>query len=121
MTVNLIYGSVCVYLLIGLVWAFIFSALEILYPGSFKFELQNPGADVLLTTNQLQLSQLLYYSYVTLTTLGYGDISPVSPPARSFATLEAIAGQFYLTILVARLVGLQITGRSENQPNNKQL
>lgn len=64
-------------------------------------------------------AEMIYYSFVTLTTLGYGDIVPVSPSARSLATLEALTGQLYLTVLVARLVGLQITHsarrRSEDQ------
>jgi hypothetical protein len=50
----------------------------------------------------------LYYSFVTLTTLGYGDITPASSPARSLSTLEAVTGQLYIAILVARLVGLHI-------------
>ena len=56
----------------------------------------------------------LYYSIVTLTTLGYGDITPRTPPARMFAAMEAVTGQIYLTVLVARLVGMHIahsTGR----------
>jgi hypothetical protein len=55
----------------------------------------------------------LYYSYTTLTTLGYGDITPTSPPAQSLSSLEAIVGQFYLTILVARLVGLHLTSKND--------
>jgi len=51
---------------------------------------------------------LLYFSFVTQTTMGYGDITPATPLARSLATLQAIAGQLYLTVLVARLVALQI-------------
>ena len=57
-------------------------------------------------------AEMVYYSFVTLTTLGYGDIVPVSPSARALATLEALTGQLYLTVLVARLVGLHITHSS---------
>jgi voltage-gated potassium channel Kch len=56
----------------------------------------------------IDLSHFSYYSYVTLTTLGYGDITPISTQARSLALLEAIMGPLYLAILVARLVGIHI-------------
>ncbi len=54
-------------------------------------------------------SKCLYYSYVTLTTLGYGDIKPTTPPAQSLSYVQALTGQLYLAVLVARLVALQIT------------
>jgi hypothetical protein len=57
------------------------------------------------TVNQMTFS---YYSYVTLTTVGYGDMTPISAPARSFAVLEAMMGQLYLAVLIARLVGIHI-------------
>jgi hypothetical protein len=58
-------------------------------------------------------SELLYFSYVTLTTLGFGDITPVHPVARSIAGLEALTGQFYIAIVVARLVALHILHSQE--------
>jgi hypothetical protein len=97
-TGDMIMGAICVYFLFGLIWAFVFSILETTQPGSF----QMPGeiADKKVFN---------YYSYVTLTTLGYGDITPISAPARSLALLEAVMGQLYLAVLVARLVGLHIS------------
>ena len=97
-TGDMIMGAVCVYFLMGLIWAFVFSTMEILQPGSFKMT-QGPVSQPVFT----------YYSYVTLTTLGYGDITPISAPARSLSLLEAIMGQLYLAVLVARLVGLHIS------------
>jgi len=97
-TGDVIMGAICVYFLIGLVWAFIFFTLELFQPGSFQMP-KGQGID---------LSHFSYYSYVTLTTLGYGDITPISTQARSLALLEAIMGQLYLAILVARLVGIHI-------------
>jgi hypothetical protein len=88
-------AAICVYLFIGLTWAFLFSLSYYLEPGSFHIE----GAD---------LSHFVYYSFITLSTLGYGDITPLTPPARALSYVEAIAGQLYLTVLVARLVGLHI-------------
>ncbi len=111
-TANLIYGSVCIYMLIGLEWAFIFSLLENIHPGSFVFPASNFAFILTTDSSSNTLPVFLYYSYTTLTTLGYGDISPLSAPAQSMASLEAITGQFYLTILVARLVGLHITSKN---------
>jgi hypothetical protein len=112
-TLDLIYGSICVYLLIGVAWAYVYAALENIFPGSINFPLQylqaNPSSD----ENGVHISLIIYYSFVTLATLGYGDITPVTPPAQSLAALEAITGQFYLAILVARLVGIYIFNNSK--------
>ena len=59
---------------------------------------------------------LVYFSFITLSTVGYGDITPLSPPARSFAFMEAIIGQIYLAVLVARLVGLHIVYSTAGAP-----
>jgi len=111
-TSDLIYGSICVYLLIGLAWAYVYSALENIFPGSFNFASNNLQTNPSLKGGQTDLSPFFYYSFVTLTTLGYGDITPMTPPAQSIAILEAITGQFYLVILVARLVGIYISNKS---------
>lgn len=90
-----IQGAVAVYLLLGLAWA---SAYELLY-------LSRPGAFA-GSVNDASTSQTwIYFSFVTLTTMGYGDITPVHPIARSLAVLEALSGQVYLTIMLARLLG----------------
>ena len=94
-TVDTIAGAICAYFLIGLMWSSIF---VILGPGSFQISPELPT----------ESSVFRYYSYATLTTLGYGDITPISGPARSFALLEAITGQIYLATLVARLVAINI-------------
>lgn len=100
-TLDSVFGGVCVYLLLGLVWALIYTMIEEISPGSFAIgsalEAQQPRT---IRPNEL----FLYYSYVTLTTLGYGDISPVSNAARSMAALEAIVGPLFVAILVAWLV-----------------
>jgi len=102
-TGDMIMGAICAYFLMGLVWAFVYSTLELFQPGSF----QMPQG----TVNQATFA---YYSYVTLTTLGYGEITPISAPARSFAILEAMIGQLYLAVLIARLVGIHITQSSRS-------
>ncbi len=95
----LIYGALSVYLLIGIAFAWVYHAIFLVFPDSFSG----------ITAQGAQLSSFDYFSFVTLTTLGYGDISPTNELAGSMATLEAIIGQVYLTVLVARLVGMQIS------------
>jgi hypothetical protein len=109
-TADKIYGALCVYLLIGLTWGFMFLTLEGVQPGSFQFgQARSSGIEKDPAT-------LVYFSFVTLSTVGYGDITPLSPPARSLAFLEAIIGQIYLAVLVARLVGLHIAYSMAGDP-----
>jgi hypothetical protein len=96
-----IAAAVCVYLLLGVVWQELYVLVDILIPGSFNAEMLS-GKD------------FLYYSFITLSTLGYGDITPANGPARALAYTEALVGQLYLTILVARLVGLYIANAGSN-------
>lgn len=103
------------YLMLGLAWGLIFMCIEIVLPGSFRLPdgLALP-ADPLTYTNE-QWSVFSYLSYVTLATLGYGDVTPVSSPARSLAVLEAILGQFYLAVVVARLVGVFASAKGRGE------
>lgn len=103
---NEIIGSACVYMLLGVIWAVVYIFVLGLEANAFEN----------LTAAPLkgEVAELLYFSFVTLTTLGYGDILPVSPLARVLAALEAIAGQLYLTILVAALVGRHLSSRAES-------
>jgi voltage-gated potassium channel len=99
-TRDLIVGAAIVYLLMALAWAFIYGAVESLHPGSFSIpEIQG------ITTSR----HFLYYSFVTITTLGYGDITPVTSLARSLCILEAVIGQLYLVVQVAWLVGVHVS------------
>ena len=97
---DLIVGAALVYLLMALMWTFIFSIVEVLHPGSYAMA-QN---DISQTTRDL-----LYYSFVTITTLGYGDITPVTRLARSLCIIEAVIGQLYLVVSVAWLVGMHVS------------
>ena len=105
-TLDVIYGAVAVFLLMAVMWAFIFDVIETLQPGSFQ-----------VTADYAQGTRVhfVYYSFVTITTVGYGDILPVSPIARAFSILEMVVGQFYLIILIARLVGINITQSLEKK------
>lgn len=111
-TKDTLLGAICVYLLMGGAWAFGYSLVERFYPGSFKFP------DPMQATDSLQAMdsyyrQLFYFSFVTLCTIGYGDMVPQSPPARSLAILEALFGQLYLVVMVGRLVSLNLAHEIE--------
>jgi hypothetical protein len=97
-----IQGAVAVYLLLGLAWASAYEWVALTDPGAFT------GTGV----SDTPVFSWNYYSFVTLTTMGYGDITPVNPVARSLATAEALCGQLYLAILIARLVALEISSHS---------
>ncbi len=106
-TFNTISASLCVYFLMGLFWAVVFSLLSVVQPESFNigFESDTSRAGPMLFGSGDSIYPL-YFSLVTLTTLGYGDITPATSIARSLAAFEAVMGQLYLAVLVARLVGL---------------
>jgi hypothetical protein len=108
-TFNTVCASLCIYLLLGLVWALGYSVVHRLDPAAFYTSVPASDGFLQLRVGKGQSSGVLYFSFVTLTTLGYGDIVPTSPIARTLASLEAITGQLYLTVLVARLVGLHIS------------
>lgn len=96
-TLDLIYGSVLAYLLIGISWALIFCCIELFAANSFDFSSEMTLSD--------RTGALLYFSFVTLTTLGYGDVLPVTGLSRTVTYLEAITGIMYPATLVAMLVG----------------
>jgi len=99
-TRDLIAGAAIVYLLMALAWSFIFGVVESLNPGSFSI----PDIEGISTSRSI-----LYFSLVTITTLGYGDITPVTSLARSLCILEAVIGQLYLVVQVAWLVGVHVS------------
>ena len=104
---DLIFGAINIYLMVGLAFAMLYGLAEFIHPGSFS------GSGLSANEDGSRLG-FVYFSYVTLSTLGYGDITPVAPLVRTFAYIEAIFGQLYLAILVARLVGNYVT-RSEQK------
>lgn len=102
-TLRRIQGAIAVYLLLGLMWAAIYALVYINDPGSFSFGiLPSQGALPIVR------ARFIYFSFTTLTTVGYGDITPLSPIARSLAMLEAVTGQLFPAILIARLVSMEI-------------
>jgi hypothetical protein len=103
---EVIFGALVVYLLMGLMWGYGYTLLEHLLPGSFT----HPA-----NISELDVTTFDYFSFVTMTTLGYGDIIPASEPAKAMVTTQAVTGQVYLAVLVARLVGLNIAQRIEKK------
>lgn len=98
---NRIVGAICIYLLMGLIWTLMYLFIAQAIPGAFN------GVEQMVWYDNF--ADVAYYSYVTLTTLGYGDISPVAPIARFLVYMEAVVGVFYMAILVASLIGVGIS------------
>lgn len=95
-----IYGGLSVYILMGIIWGIAYALLESMVPNSFEVEHETS-----------MIGALTYYSFVTLMTVGFGDVRPLSPAARSLSVFEALAGTFFMAVFIARLVGLARIGR----------
>ena len=108
-TTNTLFASMCIYLLMGIMWAMVYSLIEWVQPNAFHYSLAASSN----STNHMRIGGSsagleFYYSLVTMTTLGYGDVVPVKSAARMASTLQAVVGQLYLAVIVARLVGLHV-------------
>lgn len=101
-TVNIIFGAMCAYFMIGFGWGFIYRLADLITPDSFK----------IATASEITFSDYSYYSFVTLTTLGYGDITPLTHATQMLSVLEAAFGQFYLAVLIAGLMGKYIAQKT---------
>jgi voltage-gated potassium channel len=102
-TVDAVLGAISAYLLFGLAWAFTYWGMDMAWPESFSW----PAALQTAANDKEQIgtfSQFVYYSMVTMSTLGYGDVTPVSGVARTFSWMQSVTGQFYVAVLVAWLV-----------------
>ena len=103
---EIIYASIILYIIFALCLSLAYFGILILFPGSF-------GENLVLDFSSrnsltLTLHDLIYFSFVTQTTLGYGDISPTAGFAKAVVSLQAVVGQIYLAVIIARLVGIQI-------------
>lgn len=105
-----IQGAVAAYILFGVSWAILYRLLDLCLPAAFSTSAL-PGV-----VPAEQRANFAYFSFVTLTTVGYGDISAVHPIARMFTVLEALVGQLYPATLLARLVSLEISSRQAAPP-----
>jgi len=108
-----ISGSMCAYLLIGLMWAHLYLLVQVVHLHQDPFGLWAGPAPPEMNDEFIRatLNTFVYFSFVTLTTLGYGDITPAIDVARGLCILEAITGQLYLAVMVSGLVGLHIAER----------
>jgi len=99
-----IFAAIVAYLLIALMWTFLYMILERVSPGSFSFADKGSWGETM---------RFEYLSFVTITTLGYGDITPITDKASALVMIEAVVGQIYLVVLVAWLVGMHVSRRSK--------
>lgn len=103
-TTHVIYGAMCAYLILGFTYSELYMLLIIINPASFTF---SNGSFVSVDTFR-NIVDVFYFSFVSLTTLGYGDITPVTSISRMFSSLEALTGQLFVAVVIARLVALHV-------------
>ena len=101
-TMDTVFGACCVYLLMAVICAAAYDLVDRAYPGSFSFDAELGSWE--------RREQLLYFSLITLSTVGYGDITPLTAQARMLAAVEGVLAQLFLAIIIARLVGMQLAG-----------
>jgi hypothetical protein len=97
-TTDIIFGAVAVYMLIGVIVAIFFQLLQDADPGTVVTNIDAASNET--------FARFLYFSFITLTSVGYGDFSPISPAARALAMASGIFGQLYIAILIGKLVGI---------------
>jgi len=107
-TADTIFASLCAYLLLGFVWANFYSIVLYFDPDALSLPFET-GMEREVRIGSAGSTSLVYFSFVTLTTLGFGDVVPQSPFTMMLSVIESAIGQIYLAVLVARLVGIQIT------------
>lgn len=107
-TIDTISGALCAYLLLGLTFATVYAFIDIVQPGSF---LSTASSEPITLTSELDR---IYFSYITLLTVGYGDIVPLSHFAKLSAVIEGFLGQVYLVVMIARLVGMHVSQRANH-------
>ena len=104
---DVLCASISAYLMLGLLWTMAYWLVDQLTPGAFSFNTTSGMKETMAGFNAF------YFSFITLSTVGYGDITPVSKVARMLAATEAITGLLYVAVLIARLVGLYSTPKSQ--------
>ena len=101
-TLETLRGVICAYFMIAFAFAFLYLLIEFIYPGSFH--LNHSSENYII--HSAYLSQMFYFSFTTLLTIGFGDITPITDFSQSFVVLEGVIGQFYIAILVAKIVSV---------------
>jgi len=111
-TLEVIFAAMCLYMILAILWAAIYTNLELYYSNSFTFN-GLFAAEAGFEQDGI-FREMIYYSFVTLSTLGYGDILPVHKVAQSWAAVEAMIGQFFIAIVIARLVSVYTVEEEES-------
>ena len=106
-TMDAVLGACCIYLLLGIGWSGIYGLLQCADPSTFALSGQG--------TSGVEL-ELMYFSLITMTTVGYGDITPATGLGRMIAAIEALVAQLYLAIIIARFVGMELVHRDRRPP-----
>lgn len=102
---DIIFGSVAVYLLSGVMWAASYQVVNDFFPGQV---IKSVGELLTAESRAAVFPEFTYFSFITLTSVGYGDLAPIGPAARSLAIVEGIFGQLYTAILIGKLVGMNV-------------
>ena len=108
-TIDTIDGALCAYLLLGFTFISIYAFIDIVRPGSFLSTVD--GTPVVLSNTDSMLDRL-YFSFITMLTVGYGDIVPYSSAAKLLTIIQGFLGQVYLVVMIARLVGMHVSQRT---------
>ena len=108
---NILFATFCLYLIIGMFWGVLYTLLHEIHPEAYS--------GILLESQSDPIHLFNYFSFVTLTTLGYGDITPQTAGAASICQMEAIVGQFFTAVVVAWLVGMHVSSRHDNKQSDK--
>jgi hypothetical protein len=107
-TVDTLSAALCVYLLMGYLWGSLYGLMYVVSPGGFQLPVWWTPSNQQGIATDVPMNLMTYFSFTTLTTLGYGDVLPIGAAARAAVILEAVLGHFYLAVLVARLIGLHV-------------
>jgi hypothetical protein len=106
-TTDTLYGAVCVYLLVGMAFGSLFDMIETLHPGSFQINVDTA------VPAEIRWRTLIFFSFMTLTTIGLGDVTPTTVQTQSLTAIEGVIGVLYLAVLIARIVGMYARRASE--------
>jgi hypothetical protein len=106
-TSDTMYGAVCVYLLVGMAFGSLYDLIETLHPGSFQINVDTAGPA------EIRWRTLIFFSFMTLTTIGLGDVTPTTIQTQSLTSIEGVIGVLYLAVLIARIVGMYARRASE--------
>lgn len=98
-TADTMYGAICVYLLLGMSFGSLYDLIETLQPGSFQINVDSGLTEIRWRT-------LIFFSFMTLTTIGLGDVTPATAQAQSLTSIEGVMGVLYVAVLIARVVGI---------------